>query len=515
MPFTAPQSSITNKFDAENIARADALRKQSDFEYGWQGEQARQSELAANSARAAAVYQQAVDGHLQTLQNIMEARASHENDKEKWELEKKQKALDLEKAQLSNNMTSTQIEMIQSIMNQGNKQKDAIFDAKDTLLDDAQHRTQASADQAKQGLAESLKVLMTQGMSAPTANIYNQSAPNIPDNLEVKRSITLPTSNGAEVIGAPKSYEDKMQQMRLAGLDPEVLLKGTGLYVPKEPKNANGDNSSQLSTLASSMPQLDSEATEEEKMAWLQQLPAGTASIVQKVASYQLPIQQITSLRGNQRLALAQLVSLYDPDIDLNKYAQRQKWLGSLASGDGNKQLLRINTAMGHIATLKNAFTELHNSNFTPWNKGVNAIKSGFGEPAPKRVELAGNAVADELETIFRMQGGSVEGIKAWRRSFDDASSPAQQAGVLNEALELLSSRVDALRQQNQNIMGKDDLQVLFPKSMEALKSLDGAKIGPATSNAGRVRVKSKDGQLFTVPAEQLEEALSQGYTRE
>lgn len=415
-----------------------------------------------------------------SLQAIQNARQQHEQQKEAWELEKKQKALDLEKSQLGNNLTETQIGMMKSLMNQHNSQTDDVLAAKETLLDHAEQQHTQAANQAKQGVTASLAAIVGGQQQAPT------------------------------------SYEDRINAMRQAGVDPDAMLKGSGLYVPPKPKNTVGDFSEQLSNLSSKMPQLDENATDEEKMAWLQQLPAGTAAVVKNIADYKLPLQQVASLRGNQRLALAQLVSLYNPDIDMNKYGQRQKWLGSMASGDGNKQLLRINTAMGHIATLKNAFDELHNGNFTPWNKGANAVKAGFGDPAPKKVQLAGNAVADELETIFRMQGGSIEGIKAWRKSFDDASSPAQQVGVLNEALELLSSRVDALKQQHKNIMGKDDLQVLFPKSIEAMKSLEGQTVGAkpeATQNGGRVRVK-KGSQVFTVPSEQLEDALAQGYER-
>jgi hypothetical protein len=104
----------------------------------------------------------------------------------------------------------------------------------------------------------------------------------------------------------------------------------------------------------------------------------------------------------------------------------------------------------------------------------VNRIQPLFGDPRMKKINTTSNAVAGELATVFKNTSGTDQEIKSWREQFSGYDSPKQiKEGGVNQAIELIGSRLGALRNKYEQGLGKPiDFQILSPKSRRILKSL-------------------------------------------
>lgn len=223
------------------------------------------------------------------------------------------------------------------------------------------------------------------------------------------------------------------------------------------------------------IPALTSNATPEDKQAFLSKLQPGVAGIVKGLSDYSLDLSKVSSIRGDQRLQLAELVKQYDPTFDMNQYAARKNFINNLANGPLSKSIISANQLIGHINGLQQAYTDLHNTSIPLINAAGNLAKTATGSGAPTKVHTNAAAVANELEALFRGSGGgSEQGIQDWKKSISDNASPEQSSAFIQKAIELMSSRLGAIDSQYQNIMGKPkEFSVLNNKSKAILKKLN------------------------------------------
>jgi len=240
------------------------------------------------------------------------------------------------------------------------------------------------------------------------------------------------------------------------------------LAMAKNAKNTN-DN-----LTANNLPYLQANAAPEEKQAFLGQLPQGIAGVVKGLADYNLDITKVSSIRGDQRLKLAELVKQYDPTFDMNQYAARKNFINNLSNGALSKSIVSANTLIGHIAGLQKSYEDLHNGSIPLLNAVGNMGKAATGSGALTKLKTNADAVANELESLFRNSGGSLSGVEEWRKNISDNASPEQAKAFIDKALELMSSRLGAIDSQYQNVMGKPrEFSVLNNKSKQVLQKMN------------------------------------------
>ena len=238
-------------------------------------------------------------------------------------------------------------------------------------------------------------------------------------------------------------------------------------------------------------------ATGQRNESALQGLSAGDTAIVKQLAEYKIPLPSGMALRTPYWQNILGRVAVYEPTFDATQYNVRMGVKRDFTSGTSSKTALSLNTAIGHLESLKKAADELDNSSFTPINSVVNRLQPLIGDPRVKKLNTTANAVAGELATVFKNTSGTDQEIKSWREQFSAYDSPKQiKEGGVNQAIELIGSRLGALRNKYEQGLGKPiDFQILSPKSRKILQSLGadvnsldpgGATVNSAPINGGR-----------------------------
>lgn len=237
------------------------------------------------------------------------------------------------------------------------------------------------------------------------------------------------------------------------------------------------------------LPQLEQDAPPEDKQAFLDMLPQGYAANVKGIADYKLDISKISSIRKGEREKLASIVTRYDPTFDMSQYNTRKNFLNNLANGQLSKGIVSANTLIGHIDSLKKAYDDLHNTQIPAWNYVENVGRRVTGSGKITAINTKASAVADELETLFRASGGTLEGTRAWRKNISENASPEQSQHFIESAIELMASRLKAIDSQYENVMGKPkNFSVLNGKSKKILQDLginpDDVEYNPTPASA-------------------------------
>jgi hypothetical protein len=222
---------------------------------------------------------------------------------------------------------------------------------------------------------------------------------------------------------------------------------------------------------------------------FLSRLDPGTASLVKNIANYQMDISKVTSLRGDQRQRLAQIVSQYDPTFDMTQYPARAAMRKSITSGGYSLALNSANLVIQHLDALSKAAKELNNGNFTPANAIYNAGREMGGNPAITKFKTARDAAASELAKVFKGTGATSEDeIRAWKQNLSENASPAQiQTAIATAVGDLLKSRIDTINTQYQSAMGKPaKFTFLTPHSRQTLTDLgiDPSELDPNETTA-------------------------------
>lgn len=280
-------------------------------------------------------------------------------------------------------------------------------------------------------------------------------------------------------VGAPVTDpEAAMTLVEKARLDPRVLAANPFSAM------ATGTGPS-TSNMGTAPPQGE---------AALRGLDDKTANTVKMVANYQVQLPSGTALRTPYWQEILNRAGLYDPTFDQTQYGARQKLRSDFTSGQGARNIRSLNTAVGHLETLRSKADALNNFSIPIANRVINAAESSLGDPRMVEFNNAATAVENELATVFKGTGATDQEVKQWRESLNASQSPAQFTGAINTAIELLGSRLDALKSQWETGMGKpSDFEILTPKSRAIIQKLSGQSMGgnaeKAPTRIGRFEV--------------------------
>jgi hypothetical protein len=212
-------------------------------------------------------------------------------------------------------------------------------------------------------------------------------------------------------------------------------------------------------------------------------LSEGKKEEVRALTSYKMNIQAIPA-RGFQREELLNRAYAYDPSFDMSNYANRQKVMQSFKAGKDADNIKSINTAINHLNELGQAVSQLHNRPDKLSNFIVNNYKNVSGDPTITKFQTTATAVENELANVFKNTGATEGEIHQWRQNFSKYGSPAQLKEGINEAINLMAGRMDALKNKYQEGIGKPaDFDILSPQAKTILTKLgrgDVAEMGGA-----------------------------------
>lgn len=207
--------------------------------------------------------------------------------------------------------------------------------------------------------------------------------------------------------------------------------------------------------------------------ALLRTQPEGVQQLVRGLVDYRIPLPSGFALRSPYWQRVLALASAYDPTFDASNYQARMRLRQDFLSGKAAQNIRSLNTAIGHLHTLNQAANALNNTNWPKFNTIANWMRSNMGDPRVVRFNMAANAVESELAALFKGTGATDQEIKAWRANLSASQSPEQLKGAIDQALELLASRMQALKNQWEVGMGRPkDFHFLTPGSRKALAHL-------------------------------------------
>ena len=209
-------------------------------------------------------------------------------------------------------------------------------------------------------------------------------------------------------------------------------------------------------------------------------LPKGIQGQVKAYAEGRLAFPAGAAFRSPAVQQMLDLVSRYDPSFDAVSYNTRNATRKAFTSGKDAENITAINTAVGHVASLKDAYDKLDNSRFPTYNAVANWAGNKLGDKDVQantaKVETKARAVAHELAKVFRQSGMSEGEINDWQKSISSNAAPAQSDATINAAIELMQSRLDAMGEKYNQGMGtaKKGIELLTPQNQKLLTKLSG-----------------------------------------
>jgi hypothetical protein len=186
-------------------------------------------------------------------------------------------------------------------------------------------------------------------------------------------------------------------------------------------------------------------------------LPPDVQNTVRGIAAGRLDISKITTMRGGNREAVANLVSAYDPTWSTATAPARAATYKDFTSGPTANKITAINTAVHHLDTLAAAAKDLQNASPQLWNRIANGGLTAVGDARVTKFSQAANAISAELAKAYGGGEATDSARNAWQSNFSAIQSPAQLKGAVDMAVSLLGGASAAIKDRYVRGMGKDD----------------------------------------------------------
>jgi hypothetical protein len=203
---------------------------------------------------------------------------------------------------------------------------------------------------------------------------------------------------------------------------------------------------------------------------YLKTLSQSDRSMVKALSEGRLAFPQGAALRSPFWQEKLSQVAQYDPTFDATDFNARAKGRANAISGRLGQSNNALNTAIGHLGQLSDQISGTASHDFTPFNAIENTVSKTFGSPGVTNFQDTAAKLADELEAVYRNGGGAEQGVTRQLRSLDPNMSLAQKQGVINNAMDLLASKMAAnLSQYNFGTGGKPTFDMLDPHTLQVL----------------------------------------------
>lgn len=226
-------------------------------------------------------------------------------------------------------------------------------------------------------------------------------------------------------------------------------------------------------------------------------LPESEQTIAKAIASYNMPISALGRFKPDVKQRILAAAQQGNPNFNAAEYPNRQASRKAFTSGPQAANITSLNTVVNHLEGLLQAHKDLGNSRFPIYNRGVNALKSGTGNPNVTKFDVNANAVASELAKLMKGSGvPTASEMEEWRQQFAASMSPEQLKASVEKALELMAGRIDGLRNQWQSAYDEPRaLSFLDPNARAILKRLG---YDPHAIDPGDDTPSTKAGEVET-----------------
>jgi len=203
------------------------------------------------------------------------------------------------------------------------------------------------------------------------------------------------------------------------------------------------------------------------------------------------------------------LATKVDPTFSENTNKIRYNFQKNWDNPQGKAFLTRtaINTAMGHLAQLKTDSLALDNTTLNKYNTIANMIKEETGNPAVTNFNYTLTVLASEIAAAYK--GGTAptdQETEQTRNAISASFSPKQLQSVIDQAANLLSSKITSLAQEYKSVKGKfPDEPIVQDYILGELQSagVDTSKIEKVlnmqTNNPTSNQTVQSNGQTYVV----------------
>ncbi len=203
-------------------------------------------------------------------------------------------------------------------------------------------------------------------------------------------------------------------------------------------------------------------------------LPENDKSVVAQLVSGDALLTDIVKSRGANTQAqinkLVQEATSIDPNFSINNNKVKYQFLQDWNNPNGKSSITRnaINTALGHLADLKQSSDALNPTDIQKLNSIKNILSTETGSPQVLQLRADISALAGELAKVYGT--GTEKEISNYENILAANFSKNQFAGVTDELSKLLSSKITATRYQYKSTMGYDLANSLIdPDKRQAL----------------------------------------------
>jgi hypothetical protein len=177
------------------------------------------------------------------------------------------------------------------------------------------------------------------------------------------------------------------------------------------------------------------------------------------------------------------------------QYATQSALNRYFTAGKGGENIRTLNTAVAHLALLRQLSQALGNGDVRLWNALGQSYARATGSPAPINFDMLRDSLAGEMARVFTGVGATEQEIAEITGPISNSNSPAQLSGAIDTAQAAMNSRLTALKQQY--AAGKQGLPAF---GGEGAGPAAGPATGPATPLAAPPAANPVDRFLLSVP---------------
>lgn len=137
----------------------------------------------------------------------------------------------------------------------------------------------------------------------------------------------------------------------------------------------------------------------------------------------------------------------------------------NFAYGKFGQNVNSLNTALGHVGAVFDAYQALDNTDTRLLNTPINKLKEQTNDPAVIKLDVSLNALRGELATVFKGSSGTDQEIGSWKEFLDRDLTPTQAVGAMQQVDELLRSRQQALEYSRESGQAGGGMPLISPKA--------------------------------------------------
>lgn len=220
------------------------------------------------------------------------------------------------------------------------------------------------------------------------------------------------------------------------------------------------------------------------------------ANVADAVYRGDMDLTKVTSMRGNQRAKLAQLIEERHPDFNMQNYNVQLKTMQDFTSGKTSQNITALNTSIAHLDQLSQAADALNNGNIQILNHVANSLGVQIGDSPMSTYSAIHNAVSGEVGKTFKGASPTDPELATMDKTFSPSQSPKQAKAALDATIKLFAGKLDALNNQFRNGTGKNaserGIMLISPESQAVLQrhGFNFGSNGASAVPAGQVQVQ-------------------------